>query len=475
MKKTIQIIYTVIFLVLCIVPAVLMPFVNTDTSSENRKLSEMPSFTSEDGGVNLDWPSEFETYLSEHFAFRQELVTLDSLMKSEVFQTSSNDQVVVGKNGWLYFASTLDDYTAQNTLSERGINNTAKTLFLMEEYANACGREFLFMAAPNKNTVYPGNMPDRYVKSGNLTNLQMLSARLDELGVNQLALTELFASQDKVLYLSRDSHWSNEGALLVYNAVMDKLGIEHDTFADVPHHSENTWSGDLDAMLFPTLDNHCAQEIYDMDYTFNYIGNFMSEDDMLIRTINENKSARILMYRDSFGRSLYPFIAENSYKAEFSRQIPYRLDLMNDIDAEYIVLEIVERNIPAITEQAPVMAAPMRSMDISAAVRESDGNICETKELSGMLKVYGVLDESYFSDDSDIYVTLEGESGIYGFEAFPIYEAELLEDESQSDYGYSLFIDTDEIPNGDYAVNVYVESAGSYICTNSLKNIEINN
>ena len=91
MKKKIQILYIVLFFVICIIPVAFMPFVKTNDTAENRKLSEMPTLKTEDGDLNLKWPSEFETYLSEHFAFRQELVTLDSIQKAEIFETSSNE------------------------------------------------------------------------------------------------------------------------------------------------------------------------------------------------------------------------------------------------------------------------------------------------------------------------------------------------------------------------------------------------
>ena len=255
---------------------------------------------------------------------------------------------------------------------------------------------------------------------------------------------------------------------------MDSLEIEHDDFSNVFHYTEKSWSGDLDSMLFPTLNNWSDQEIYDIEYNFNYIRNFKTEDDMTIKTINENNTASILMYRDSFGRSLYPFIAEGSYKAEFSRETPYRLSLMQDINAQYVILEIVERNIPNITEKAPVMSAPTRELDTSASIIRSESNKCKTAEKGGMLKIYGVLDEIYFEDNSDIYITLEGNS-VFCYEAFPIFESELFETENRSDYGFSLLIDTKAVDEGTYCINAYIKNGESFICTDTLCTVEITN
>lgn len=468
MNRKIKIIYIVSFFIICTIPILFMPFSKNDTS-ENRKLSSFPSFISENGSINLNWTAEFETYISEHFAFREKLVTADSLIKYTVFRTSSNEKVIAGKNGWLYLADTADDYTAENTMSERRINNTAKTLSLIQEYVSSRNSEFIFMAAPDKNTVYPENMPSRYIKTANKSNLEMLSEKLDEYSVNQLDLVSLFRSQNSVLYHTRDSHWTNEGAVLVCNALMDRFNTEHDDFSSVNRHSELIWHGDLDRMLFPSLDRLSEQVVYDMDFSFEYTYNFRSEDDYLISTQNDGKSENILMYRDSFGRSLYPFIAENSHNAVFSREIPYRLDLVDDMDIT--ILEIVERNLENITEKAPVMPAPARNLDISAVIDKSTENSCFISEKNNLLKIYGRLDEKYFSDNSDIYITLENENSVLCFEAFPVYESELLNDENQYDYGYSLYIDTSAIKGGQYSINAYISNENQFICTDTLENI----
>ena len=82
------------------------------------------------------------------FAFRQELIEADGVIKSNVFKESNNDNVIVGKDGWLFFSETLDDYIGRNTLSERKIYSCAKVLSLIQENANNNNRKFLFIKTP---------------------------------------------------------------------------------------------------------------------------------------------------------------------------------------------------------------------------------------------------------------------------------------------------------------------------------------
>lgn len=472
MNKKVQLAYVSAFLLICAAPLACMPFFKSDENAENRKLSEMPSLVS-DGSINTSWGTEFETYFSEHFAFRSSLVTLDSLIKSKVFKTSSSDKVIVGSDGWLYYAETLPDYTGANAMSERKLYRTAKTLALMQEHFEADGRSFLFFCAPNKNSVYPEQMPARYVKSSAPSNLERLPRWLDECGVNHLELLPLFRESDKRLYLTRDSHWTNEGALIAYNAAADALGLEHDDLSSCPHHTETVWHADLDGMLFPSYEVLSDQEIFEKEFTFEYSGIFTGEDDILIKTRSGSSGGNLLMYRDSFGRAFYPYAAENAEKACFSRETPYRTSLADDIDAECVILEIVERNLEKLTSSAPYMTSPSRAMNFSSSVKKSEENSCTTSLKNNTLRIYGSLDPVYFADDSDIFVTLETDGAIYGFEAFPIFEAELLEADSDSDFGYSVSIDTTAIPPANYEVYAYVKTGDKYICTAPLAEITI--
>ena len=473
MKKALQTAYIGVFLAACAAPLAFLPFVKADDTAENRKLSEMPHLIGEDNKVNSDWSEQFETYFSEHFAFRQQLVTLDSMIKSEIFKTSPNEKVIVGKNDWLYFAETLPDYTGSNAMSERKLYRTAKTLSLLQEHFENDGRSFLFMCAPNKNSVCPENMPARYIKSDEPTDLERLGEELDRADVHHLDLVPLLKGGEKTLYLERDSHWTNEGALIAYNAAADALGIEHDDFSSASHEKQRVWHADLDGMLFPSYEVLSDQEIYDIDFTFEYRGAFNDADDILIKTKSENGGARLLMYRDSFGRAFYPYAAQNSEKAVFSRETPYKTALADDLDAQCVILEIVERNLGEITASAPLMNAPMRSLEFSTSIIESEENHCEASLKRDSLKIYGYLDPEYFADDSDIYITLETPEMICAFEAFPIYEAELLGSEDDSDYGFSLTADISVIPPGTYEVYAYVSSGDTYTCTEPLAQVTL--
>lgn len=88
--------FVMIFFILCIIPSAGMLFYHSELA-ENRTLSEKPVFWTEEGKWNRNFFDELQTYVSEHFAFRGELVEADSLIKYQLLRTPSDDQVVIGK------------------------------------------------------------------------------------------------------------------------------------------------------------------------------------------------------------------------------------------------------------------------------------------------------------------------------------------------------------------------------------------
>ena len=87
MKKFSHILFTAVFLIACLVPAAGMIFLGPSKAAGNEVLSPPPVITKPDGSYNLDLLSDAADWFSDHFAFRQELVTADSVIKSALFHT----------------------------------------------------------------------------------------------------------------------------------------------------------------------------------------------------------------------------------------------------------------------------------------------------------------------------------------------------------------------------------------------------
>lgn len=437
MNKVIKLIYVIgIFDVLC-VPIGTMKFYKAE-NTENRVLAEFPPLADKDFGEKLD------SFISDNFAFRDVLVNADSKIKADIFGKSGNESITVGKDNWLFFTETLDDVTSKNTMTDREVFCTVRTLELISDYIKNKGGKFIFTIAPNKASLYDEYLPYYYKKSNVKNNMEKVAEGLNN--VDYLDLKALFKNQNEVLYHKFDSHWNNKGALLVTNKLLEHLGLEKNNYSEPE--SKQDWEGDLYKMLFPTGEEKDIQYYYnDDEFNYTYKKRFKSVDDMNIETENKSsKNGNILLFRDSFGRSMLPFIADSFTNAALSRSVPYDFSRIENNEYDYVVLEIVERNIEDIIARAPYMNAQKADVDLSSLIKLSSNDYEMVSEKDSLNHIYGRI-LADISTDSRIFVSIENDI----FEAFPCYE--LGEDEvpDGNGNGFSLYTDkqSDEI-------NIYV-------------------
>lgn len=429
-------IYTAAFFGICLIPAICSPFVKNDNSKEKRQLAEFPSVKTDEGKINFDFFEEFEAYFSEHFAFRQQLVNADGRLKAAVTATSADNDVIVGRDGWLYYGETVNDFLRIDTLSEREIGSITRNLRIMEEYCTDNGADFIFFSAPNKNTVYPENMPYNYVPSDNKSNLERLTEELsgeDFYFDMKAALVGL--ESPTALYHKTDTHWNNFGAYAAHTMLMNKLDkascgigngwyIKHDRL------------GDLAAMLYPAEVAKDMQLHNDYNFCYEYTSRFRGLDDISITTESSIGNGRLLMYRDSYGEAILPYMAEMFAESTFSRAVPYRLDSVTNDDT--VIIELVERNLGNLLKAAPVMEAPVCKIpDISAKNAAADGIVVKSAESSGMKHVYGILPDSFF-DGGEYRIIIQCEDNAY--EAFQCFEENLLTGYDYTKCGFSAYL-----------------------------------
>ena len=423
--KKIKLLFIILCIAICALPLVMMPIRPTTISTENRTLSKFPSFTNREGGVNLNFFSEFEKYFSEHFAFRNELVYADAKIQSDVFKVSSMDSVVAGTDGWLYYSSTLNDYLGTRVMSDREVYNIAHNVALVQRYVKERGADFLFTVPPNKNTLYGDNMP--YYASQKVRarhNMDLIAPKFQEEGVNYADLFALFKNEEEVLYLKRDSHWNNKGALLAYNAMMDALGYDHQDYASADVTRTIDEDGDLNKMLYTLYGKKEANFRYNVDWNFTYGGSFKSVEDPWIETEGGKGNKTLLMSRDSFGNTLIPFVADQFKAAYFTKASPCGLErMMDETSPDVVIMEKVERNIWDLMTAPPIISSPRVEITKTAdPITKPMGTI----EIAGLefdinyYKIYGSVEEEMLKDNTDIILRIAGEP----YEAFHTGAAE---------------------------------------------------
>lgn len=338
-------IFCVCFFLACLIPLVGMPLQKSEVS-ENRSLSEFPKWKTEVNRWNQEWFNELTTYVAEHFAGRGVLIDWNNQIRYSLFASPGDEQVIVGRDGWLFFDQTLPDY-AGVCMEQSQVDAIADRLFKVQEYVKAKGKEPIFMIVPNKASVYPEYMPRRFGQAAKMTNLSLLQEALEQRSVPYLDVKQclLEAKHSDELYLHEDTHWNNTGTRLILNELYKKLDIPF-TYELSNYKIEKTHESDLSKILFPSKENLEDQRIYEPVGSFEYVGRMRSLDDLNIQTANSNGNGKsILVFRDSFGRAMVSYMAEVFDSCTFQRATPYTLSTLDAVDCDYVVFEIVERNL----------------------------------------------------------------------------------------------------------------------------------
>ena len=402
MKRT-AILFTAVFLILCLVPGLGMLVLGPSGARANEAAPRAPELFDRGGALNAGVLGDTADYLNESFALRQELITLWARVEA-LFGESAEDGVVLGGGGWLYYADELADFTGTEPMTERGIFAAASNLALMSEYAGSLGADFVFTVAPNKSSLYPGPIED-YPRSGGASDAARLAAELERQGVKYADLFELFNGLDGTYYFEHDSHWTSRGAAAAADAVNAALGVESAygegyEYETVPH------SGDLFEMLYPSA---ADPETDDAPRGLGFTqGEGLRPDSITIDTAGSGEGT-LLCFRDSFGELLYPFLAESWGAARFSRQAAYDLTAAAELSADAVVIELVERNLSWLYEQPAVFPAPARDIDAGPA-EPADGVSMEAGSAAeGYHSVTGVI-SAEIGVDSPVYIRYNGQS-----------------------------------------------------------------
>jgi len=346
MRKVLLLAYVVIFFILSIIPAALAPLGIGLAGYEKRQLAQMPKLIS-DSGFNADFTGQFNDYFNDHFGFRNSMIGAWSALNYYLLGTSASSKALAGKDGWLYLSATVDDYRSKQTVTDGQIDAIAEILLEIQQRVRKQGGAFVFVIAPNKNSVYPEYMPESIVPLNGGNNYDRLVSALDALGVSHTDLKSSLAGQKggELLYHKWDTHWNGYGAWLGYLEILDCAGIE-DGLSVGSFVSARDWQGDLLNMVLPGSKKLDEQMYPKLPDSFEYENPAARVDDVDISTFSDVNGQSVLLYRDSFANQLIQYFSNAFGRTRYLRGAPYDLAWIDSEAPDLVIIEIAERNIP---------------------------------------------------------------------------------------------------------------------------------
>ena len=406
-KKFWYILFVTVFFLACLVPSVGMIFAGPSPAAGNEAPVAKPRVIKLNGDFNVNFLSDLQTYLGSTFYLRLEGITGWDTLCAKLFHTSVNEDVLIGPDGWLFYGGAVNDISGAEQMSEREIWCAARSLYLMQEYAQSQGAQFLFTVPCGKYTLYPSHAPS-YVTVGSSSNRERLMFAMETQDINYVNLYDVFTNQDQELYWQWDSHWTQLGAALAADALLAETGRDTDYYDGPFSVAVDTHVGDLYEMIYPKGTAREADYTWN-GFTFSYLSNFHNYDDATIETENPDATGSLLMFRDSSGRSLYPYMAQSYGRALFSRLNNYRLDFIAQQQADTVIVELAERTLPYLLKYPAVYPAPVRDASLLESAVMVDSNLegdDSGKTMEDYVNLTGTLPETAM--DAPVYVTVDG-------------------------------------------------------------------
>jgi hypothetical protein len=220
------------------------------------------------------------------------------------------------------------------------------------------GAKFLFVIAPDKSTVYPDHMPERFNRLAGPSATDQIVNYLrasTQVTVLDLRATLVAARRERPVYLLRDSHWNEYGAFAGYEAIAGRLHAMFPVIEPLRLDRMNVvlvpFSGDLAKMLNMSDRMGERRELLIPVPQKSHPVPFPPDAKPVSTWLAPPMAARIegstlpkaLVYHDSFMYSMMPFVSEHFSTVYYIRDPHVTVATVKDIHPDVVIHECVER------------------------------------------------------------------------------------------------------------------------------------
>lgn len=364
LQKT-SIMWIIMFCLLFCTPFLTYPFVQylfTEKQNiENRTKAAHPEWTIEN---YQNYPTLCADYFNDNMPYRNLLIRLKGSIIYNIFGESVSDEVVAGKDGWLFFECTLPGYKKIDLYTQEELERICEKLKAAQSYFDERGIEFLIIIGPNKASIYGEDyLPEEIVRGDGVSKTEQLLAYLEDHTDLKVVFPqeELLIAKEQYpeypLYFHLDTHWNYLGGYYGAKGILKELGLilpefEELTLIPVNEPLFSWWGYDLENMMGMTGMIHEDINYEIVGYTDNSVTRWseLKQDragyEGVYRIVNPDAvdDRKVMLVRDSFGTCILPYLATQFIEVYSPGYGVYN---ENEIDIEQpdvIIYEWVERD-----------------------------------------------------------------------------------------------------------------------------------
>jgi alginate O-acetyltransferase complex protein AlgJ len=380
------------FLVVLVGPLIGTAFgvARTTAEQENRTLASFPH----PGLTRSSWeafPRDLKRYFVDNFAFRPMLVRWQALIRIKAFDVSPSRSVIKGSNGWWFYAEdgAMDDYAEAPPFTATELEQWRRTLQDTTDWLRARGIVYLFVIAPDKHEVYPEYMPSSIRRAVPTRTDQLVAELAAHSTVPVLNLLPILEEHkaDERLYHRTDSHWNDRGAYIAYSAILSSLSALPETSMPTAAALRPVPFSDFEA-------GQVRHGGFDLARMVGLDG-VLEEDDLMLlprrpraaviiepphpdlhgvegRLVTSNPATsapRAIVFRDSFGSGLIPFLSEHFSRVVYLWQNNVDPGVIAEEHPSVVIQEMVGRRFSTLTPYDPF--EPEREVSPPASTRQT--------------------------------------------------------------------------------------------------------
>ena len=355
MKKRTALLMIVALAVVCLFPVWghLLPGADQAVTSENRALSRFPGAET----PLTEWPGAVEDWFEDRLAFRKAAVSF--ITSNRLAETTA---VLEGKDGWLYYlgSGSRDDLLRRAVLSASEKRKIRDAQQETVRRLSDAGAAYVVLICPDKQTVYPENLPDVFQGVGGETRLDQILPVLSEVPGLRVADTRAALREAKggsPLYYLTDTHWNALGAWTAAKAAypvlreaLPALAVPAESSADVGEPAAHP-QGDLAVMLNRQgmTDYAVSVTLREPALTSESVPNPENplRETVIFTNPDHPELPRAVVFHDSFCEALRPYLAACFSRTVFVWSDHVRLDVVREEQPDLVIQQYVERLCPS--------------------------------------------------------------------------------------------------------------------------------
>jgi len=240
-RKWAEVLIIVLFFGLLWLPTLDKCF-NLDRSrapGENRLPAPFPQWQQSGLAGTQKFISGLEAYFNDHFGFRKKLIRFFQNWKIGLYHDRSVYKIIVGQNHWLFWgeAQMVEHFLGLAKFTPAQLKSWQTLLERRRDWLAQRGIKYLFVIAPDKQSVYPEELPAWLIKAMPTNRETKLDQFLKYMKANStvsildLRPSLIDAKTRAPLYLQNDTHWNLLGGFIGAQEVVKTIAWQ---FTNLP-------------------------------------------------------------------------------------------------------------------------------------------------------------------------------------------------------------------------------------------------